>query len=120
MREDNFIEDILREAEEKEHQDIYSYMDLLLIEIKVHQLQIEKNFDTANREIEIINNWALNKNSKLQERIELLEKKLELFIKEDGVKTIDLPNGTIKMHKKPDKIEITDVPIQNSVRIKNS
>jgi len=37
--------------------------------------------------------------------------KLEAFIKEKKEKTIALPNGRLKMHKKPDKVEIEDIDL---------
>ena len=30
-------------------------------------------------------------------------------MREVCVKTLDLPNGTMKLHKKPDRVEITDI-----------
>ena len=59
----------------------------------------------------MIKNWALTKNSKLQNRIDWLAIKLEAFIREQKEKTIELPNGVLKMHKKPDKVEITDLDV---------
>ena len=37
--------------------------------------------------------------------------KLESFIREKKEKTIALPNGTLKMHKKPDKVEIENLDL---------
>jgi hypothetical protein len=48
-------------------------------------------------------------NSSLQARIEYLERKLQLFLKEEGLKTLELSFGTIKFRKLPDKIEITEL-----------
>lgn len=104
-----FIEDLLEEVEKKEDQNEEVWYDLMLLEIRELTESIEKHFTQAEQEIAIINQWALKKNAKLQERKELLEKRLEAFIQERGEKTIDLPNGTLKYHKKPDKVEITDM-----------
>ena len=59
----------------------------------------------------MINSFTLYKNHQLQERIRWFEMKLEAFIKERQEKTITLPNGTLKMHKKPDKIEIVNLEV---------
>jgi hypothetical protein len=108
---ENFIDDLIKEAEEKEEQQTEAYFDLLLLEIKRLNSEIEKNFTEAEKEIEMIKNWALMKNLKVQNRIDWLAIKLEAFIRERKEKTIELPNGVLKMHKKPDKVEITDLDL---------
>ncbi len=112
----DFIQTLLDEAELKEERQEEAYYDLLLLEIQNLSKEQEKNFTTANKEIELINNWVLKKNLPIQEKIERLERKLEMFIKEKGVKTIDLAHGILKLHKKPDKVEITnmDLFLQNA------
>lgn len=107
----NFIDELLREAEEKEQKLSMEYADLMLIEISQLEKQIQTNFEQAAREREIIKNWSLRINSKLASRIEFLSKKLGLFIKETGEKTINLPNGILKNHKKPDRIEVEDLEL---------
>ena len=83
----------------------------MLLQIKTLNTKIQKNFSEAEKECEIINNWALSRNTMLTERVRLLELKLKAFILEIKEKTIDLPNGILKMHKKPDKVEITDIDL---------
>lgn len=111
MDEKNFIDELIAEAEAKEELQTAAYFDLLLIDIQRLQREIELNFEEAKKEIEIINHWSLQKNSKIHSRIEWLEKKLEMYIREEKVKTIDLPHGILKMHKKPDKVEIEDIEL---------
>ena len=103
--EENFIDIMIREAEEREEKQTEAYYDLLLLQIKNLNHQIEKNFSEAEKECQIINNWALMKNSQLNERLTFLELKLEAFIKERGEKTIDLPNGILKYHMKQARVE---------------
>ncbi|WP_297844720.1 host-nuclease inhibitor Gam family protein [Ignavibacterium sp.] len=74
-----------------------------MVEIKKLEEQIEKNFDTAAQEIEIIETWALKRNEKLTKRIEWISRKLELYLKNENLKTLDLPNGIIRIRKQPDK-----------------
>ena len=109
--ESNFIDELLREAEEKEQKLSREFADLMLIEISNLEKQIQTNFEQAAREREIIKNWSLKINSKLVSRIEFLSKKLEAFIKETGEKTINLPNGIIKMHKRQDRVEVEDLEL---------
>ena len=109
--ESDFIDELLREAEEKEQKLSREFADLMLIEISQLEKQIQSNFEQAAREREIIKNWSLKINSKLVSRIEFLSKKLEVFIKETGEKTINLPNGILKMHKKPDRVEVEDLEL---------
>jgi hypothetical protein len=108
---ENFIDELIQEAEQKEEQQTEAYFDLLLLEIKRLNSEIENNFSEADKEVVLIKNWALAKNSKLQNRIDWLAMKLEAFIRERKEKTIELPNGVLKMHKKPDRVEITDLAL---------
>ena len=107
----DFLDELLKEAEEKEGELTEAYYDLLLLEIRKLQTQIEYNFNQAEKECQMINSFTLHKNAQLQEKIRWSEMKLEAFIREKQEKTIALANGTLKMHKKPDKIEIDDLNV---------
>jgi hypothetical protein len=106
--EKSFIDLLIEESEKKEEKLLQSHLDLILIEIRKLEEQIEKNFDTAAQEREIIKNWALERNAMLNARIEWLSRKLELFLKEENLKTLDLPNGIIRMRKQPERVIIVD------------
>ena len=108
---ENFLDELLADSEAKEEQYTEAYFDLLLLQIQQLQDKIEHTFSEAEKEVKIINQWALNKNHALQVKIEWMEKKLEAFIRERKAKTIELPHGVLKCHKKPDKIEITDMDL---------
>src|ERR1035437_2591244 len=84
---------------------------ILRIIINTMQEQIANNFAEAEKEINLINNWTLTRNSVLNERTQVLERKLEQFIRERQLKTLELPNGILKLHKKPDKVEIEDMEL---------
>ena len=107
----NFLDELIKTAEDKEEQQTEAYFDLLLLSIKTLNQQIGYNFNEAEKECSMINNFVLHKNTQLQERVKWFELKLEAFIKERNEKTITLPNGTLKMHKKPDKVEIEDLEL---------
>lgn len=107
----NFLDELLLEAENKEIAQTDAFYDLVLLEIKRINEKIESNFKTAEQETALINQWAINKNTTLNERKLFLEKKLESYIRERGEKSISLANGTLKMHKKQDKVEITDMEL---------
>lgn len=104
----SFIDELLADAEEKEEKLNRELIDLVLIEIRDLQNQVEGNFAQAERERTIIKNWAISANDKLVNRINFLEKKLEAWLKEEGKKTVDLPNGVLRFRKLPDRIEIID------------
>jgi hypothetical protein len=106
--EKSFIDELIEKAEEKEQKLMQSHLDLILVEIRKLEEQIEKNFDTAAEEREIIKNWALERNSLLSGKIEWLSKKLELYLKEEKLKTLDLPNGIIRIRKQPEKVLVVD------------
>ena len=107
----NFLDELLQEVELKEEEQTEAYFDLLLLQIKQLNSQIAYNFSQAEKECSMINNFVLHKNAQLQERIRWFELKLEAFIKERNEKTITLPNGTLKMYKKPDKVEIDNLEL---------
>jgi len=105
---ESFIDQLVGEAEEKEQKLNCEMADMMLLEIRNLQEEIEQTFEQAERERNIIKNWAITKNSKLTNKIEWLSKKLELFLKEEDVKTLELAFGTIRFRKQPDRIEIVD------------
>jgi len=105
----NFLDELLLEAEQKEIKQTAAYFDLILIELGKLQAEIESNFAEAEKEIEIIKEWSLNKNSKLQDKINFLSLKLEAWVKQEARKTIELPNGELRYYKKPDKVEISNL-----------
>ncbi|MCF8356260.1 MAG: host-nuclease inhibitor Gam family protein [Melioribacteraceae bacterium] len=107
----DLIEEILAEAEEKEAMQLEVFMDLQLNQIGKLQKEMENNFQNAEKEIELINNWVMKKNSSLQERVTVIEKQLEQFIRETEKKTIDLPNGTLKIRKQPDKAVVENMEL---------
>jgi phage host-nuclease inhibitor protein Gam len=105
----NFLDELLLEAEQKEIKQTQAYYDLILIQIGELQSEIESNFAEAEKEIEIIKEWTLNQNTKLQDKIEMLSRKLKAYIREENKKTIELPHGELRFHKKPDRIEISNL-----------
>ncbi len=107
----NFIDEMLQEIEAAEEKQTEAGYDLMLLAIKKYQSEIKHNFEESEKEITMIRNFILQKNSQIQERISWLEKKLEAFIRERGEKTISLANGTLKMHKKPDRVEVEDLEL---------
>lgn len=107
----NFIDELLEEVEQKEKSLHLAHVDLVLGEIAKLEKKIVSNFEQTEIEKQILDDWTLRKNSKLQDKIDWMTKKLEAFIYEQGenVKTIDLPNGKLLRRKQPTKLEITDM-----------
>ncbi|MBK9099484.1 MAG: host-nuclease inhibitor Gam family protein [bacterium] len=105
----NFIDEMLMEIEAAEEKQTEAGYDLMLLAIKKYQSDISHNFEESEKEIAMIRNFIIRKNAQIQERINWLEKKLEAYIRERGDKTISLANGTLRMHKKPDRIEVEDL-----------
>jgi arginine deiminase len=109
MEEVNFLDELLLEAEQKEELQTQAYFDLIIIEVARLEDKIASTFEQAKIEVAIINDWALRRNQKESERIELLKSKLETWLRSLNQKTIDLPHGTLKLRKKPDKVEVEDL-----------
>ena len=104
-----FIDELIGEAIEKEQQLNNASIDLILAEIKSLQKQITHNFEIAEEEKRIIDEWAIRRNSTLTDRKEFLEQKVKTYFIEQNVSTLDLPNGRIQKRKTPHKLEITDI-----------
>jgi hypothetical protein len=110
-KDETFMDELLAEAEQKEELQTEAYFDLLLLQIQQLEDKIAFNFSEADKEVKIIQGWALKKNHALHAKIEWNERKLEAFIRERKEKTIDLAHGVLKFHKKPDKLEIADMDL---------
>jgi len=107
--ENNFIDELLAEAEQKDKKLEREHVDLILLEIKNLNAEIENNFNQVSRECEILKSWALRRNSGAVSKIEFLEKKLELYLKEENLKTLNLAHGELKFRKTPNRVEISDM-----------
>lgn len=113
-QEANFMEELLNEVELKEEQQTEAYMDLLIAKIGHLEGKIASIFKSAEEEVKIINDFALSKNSKIQGQIDGCTNILEAYMrdqneKDNNIKTISLAHGCLKLHKKADKVEITDM-----------
>jgi len=106
---ESFMEELLQESVDKELRLEEQHVDLIILEIQKYERRIEKNFQTAQAEIDIINSWALSKNVELKEKADSLKLKVKSFIQERGVKTLDLAHGLLKLRKAPDRVEIVDM-----------
>ena len=109
--ENDFIEQLLLDAEQNEIKQTNAYFDLLLIQIGKLEDEIAKTFEEQEKEITLIKEWSLIKNSRLQERIDFYLRKSEAYLKELNLKTLALPHGILQFRKKPDKVEISDLEI---------
>lgn len=107
----NFLDELLMEVEAKELRQTEAGYDLMLLAIRKYQSEIKRNFEEGDKECQLIKDFVLSKNSQIQEKVNWLEKKLEAYIRESGDKTISLPNGILKIHKKPDRIEVEDLEL---------
>ena len=107
----NFLDELLEEVESKEKSERLAYYDLAIKEIAELEIEIAGIFSQSDRETAIIKEWALKKAATHQERIEMLMRKLECFLREEEKKTISLPHGTLKVRKLPDKIDVSNMEI---------
>ena len=107
----DLIEELLQEAEADERKLHLAHIDLMLSEMRKLEVAIASNFSQAEEEKQIIDEWAMAKNVKLQEKSDRIVNQLKLFmeLQGEGVKTIDLPNGKLLRRRSPDKIEIVDM-----------
>lgn len=113
-----FMDELLDEVEEQENLQSEAFADLTLLEIRDLETKIQNTFQIAEEEQTLIQQWALNRSTKLQERIDLLAKRLETFLRERELKTLDLPNGTIRLRKRQKRVEVNDLDLflQNATK----
>ncbi|MGD1007305.1 MAG: host-nuclease inhibitor Gam family protein [Ignavibacteriaceae bacterium] len=107
--ESTFIDTLIAEAEADETRKTLAYFDLIIAEVIRLEEEIAQTFTNAEEEARIVKEWALKHCSGKQDKINLLKLKLEAYIREEGKKTIDLPHGTLKIRKLPDKVEISEM-----------
>jgi hypothetical protein len=88
-----------------------AYPDLCLMKIRDLKREVEKTLTLADEEAKIIHEWALSTCVKRQERIAYLERELDAYIRSRKLKTVDLPHGTLKIRRKPDRVEISDMDL---------
>jgi Bacteriophage Mu Gam like protein len=103
---ETFMEELLQDSIDKELKLEEQHVDLIILELQKYEKQIEKNFQTAQSEMDIINSWALSKNTALKEKGDFLKLKLKAYIKERGIKTLDLAHGVLKLRQTPQRVEV--------------
>lgn len=109
MSEPHFMDELLAEVESEEALRSEAVCDLTLIEIRDLEAKIVATFVSAEEEQTIIQNFALRRAAKYQDRIDRLSSKLEAFMTERAAKTITLPHGVLKIRKRQDKVEVVDM-----------
>jgi len=109
MEEKNFLDELLEESLKKEEANLMVYCDMLMMEAIKIESEIQKRFEECRGEIAYIEEWTLKKNAHLQEKYDRIVRKLESIMRETQKKTIELPHGTMKIRKMPDRVEITDI-----------
>ncbi len=107
--ETSFIDQLIAEAENKEHELLYAHYDMITMEINRIQKEIEATFQQAEIEKKLIDEWVLAHNVKRQEPTEYLTTKIEAFMRDEAKKTLDLPHAVLKLHKRSNKAEVTDM-----------
>ena len=107
----DFMESIMEEAEKDERKINLASLDLLLVELRKLEKSITANFSQVDEEKMLLDEWAILKNVKLQEKADRITSLLKLFLESQDadVKTIDLPNGKLTRRKGIDKIIIVDM-----------
>lgn len=103
------MDELLSEVESDEALRSEAALDLTLIEIKSLTDKIVATFAASEEETTFIQDFALRRAAKFQDRIDRLASKLETYARESGSKTITLPHGILKIRKKQDKVEISDL-----------
>jgi hypothetical protein len=112
MEEDkSFLDELLEEVEKQERSLHLAHVDMVLNEIRNLEVEIATNFKNTDLEKQYLDQWVLQKNSKIQKKIDWMKKKLENFMSEQDpkVRTIDLANGQLQVRKQKDKIQIENM-----------
>jgi len=85
--------------------------DLAVLQISSLKLDITYLTQEAEKEIQIIREWLDREVLPIQGEIEYLERKLHDFMTMQNSKTIDLAHGILKLHKRPDRVEVIDMDL---------
>ena len=111
MIESNFIDEMLQEIEAKEQQMQLAHADIVLKEISSLNADITRILAQSEEEKKIIEDWAIHKCARINERVEWLTKKLEVFMnqQEASVRTIDLAHGQLLRRKQVQKIVVENL-----------
>jgi len=111
MEDKNFLDVLLDEVEAKEEKMQLAHVDLVLKEISSLNAEIAKTLSQAEEEKQIIMDWALQRSSKLNDKVEFLSKKLESFMEEQdpSVRTINLAYGQLLRRKQAEKLVVEDL-----------
>jgi phage host-nuclease inhibitor protein Gam len=108
-----FIDDILREAEEKELQErlemSHLRADQILMALSVLSKKKQEVEKLCEEEIQLIEQYRDTELSKLQKQESWLCFNLENYLRQTGEKTMRLVHGIIKLRNGRDKIEVSDL-----------
>jgi len=85
--------------------------DLTIMQIQSLKLDVAHLTQEAEKEIQIIREWQDRQLLPILKEVEYLERKLHDFITLKDAKTIELAHGVLKLHKKPDRVEIADMDL---------
>ena len=66
---DNFLDELLQEAEQKEEQQTEAYHNLILLQIQSLANKMDINFKESEKEINLIREFTLSKNATLQKNL---------------------------------------------------
>ncbi len=70
--------------------------------------EIQECQEMADRQIKKTESWLTDETQKREKIIQFLNNKLHAFIVGEDKKTINLPNGSLKMRSAQDKVEVLD------------
>jgi phage host-nuclease inhibitor protein Gam len=109
----SFIDDMISEQESHEAEQTEAHADLLLLEISNLQKAIADTFTTAEQEQTLIQQWALSRTTKMQDRIDRISQHLQKYMTErheaSGEKTVNLTHGALRIRKSREKVEVSDL-----------
>jgi hypothetical protein len=111
MEDKNFLDELLEEVEAKEEKMQLVHVDLVLKEISSLNAEIAKILSQAEEEKQIILDWALQRSSKLNDKVNWLTEKLEAFMNEQdpSIRTISLAYGQLLRRKQAEKLVVDNL-----------
>ena len=108
-----FIDELLLEAEKADEQRRIEMSKLkadeLLMALQVLEGQLEDVNHIANDEIQLIEQYRLTEQERLQKKVRWLSWNLEQFMRSTDMKTLRLPHGELKLRLGRDKVEVLDL-----------
>jgi len=83
-------------------------LDRFLWVIRQKEIELEKCIAIAEQSINRTQSWLDKKSNTINSGIEYLTRQMQNYLRQNKLKSLSLPNGSLGFRKQPETVEITD------------